>query len=120
MQPKATSGQENAKEIMSMNEETAELALKKIDHEVIEAFGDQQYVEVLIEMDEKVNTSQAAEQGIQMTADTATEYKKKMAARNGVYNELKSTAQRTQAAALDILEKAKDDGEVNHSKAFTL
>ncbi|GAK03084.1 bacillopeptidase F [Geomicrobium sp. JCM 19037] len=98
--------------VTDLQRENAERANEKIDDEVAQAFRNNDHVSVLIEMSDQVDTSAAAQQGLQTVGSDATPHQQRRAMSNSVYNELRSTAIDTQATPLAMLEQAEADGKV--------
>jgi bacillopeptidase F len=105
----------NATSVKEMN---AESAFEKVDVQVQEAFTDDEYVDVFIELTEQSDTSEVAAQAVGQLADSATAYEEKMTRRYAVFDSLKSTAETTQASLISYLEKAKNDREIEAYESF--
>lgn len=101
----------------SMNESSQVSPELKVNSEVKNAFAGQRYVEVLISMNEQVDTAQVARE-TEATVSAKTPYQKKMAQRYAVVDKLQETAEKTQKNVLKLLEEEKNKGNVQEYKSF--
>lgn len=92
---------------------TSNLAIATISKEVFEAFEKEEYVELLIEMEEQVDTSQVALQAKQQLSISSTPREEKLAIRSAVVRALQSTAERTQAPLLQQLNSMEEVKEIH-------
>ncbi|MCM1990482.1 S8 family serine peptidase [Oceanirhabdus seepicola] len=102
----------------SRNSQLKQISKNKIKSEVNKAFEDDEFVEVLIEMNKQVNTKIASEKATKKLSSKATPYQTKIAKRFAVVDALKSTAKMTQKDLLDYLEKQQNIGKVKEFKSF--
>ncbi|WP_078594046.1 S8 family serine peptidase [Evansella clarkii] len=108
----------NASEITTLKESTKSAASSKIDNKVKKEFEKEEYVDVLIELSEQVDTSKVAAEAKQQAGPETTAYNQKMAARYAVVDALRTTAETTQAPLLSTLEQALDQGDVKEYESF--
>ncbi|MDQ0254789.1 bacillopeptidase F [Evansella vedderi] len=113
-----TSSQQDNSTFTTMQDSTKTSAADKVDSKVISQFETEEYVNVIIELAEQVDTTNVAAQAREQLGVNAKSYNQKMAARNAVFDSLKSTAEATQASLLQTLEKAQETGDVKEFRSF--
>ncbi|PYZ97086.1 hypothetical protein CR205_00310 [Alteribacter lacisalsi] len=100
----------------TFKDENLQTAEEKVDSAVMDLFEEEEYVSVLIEMNEQVDTN-AVVQNLDLNTATS-DYQEKQSKRYAVFDALHSTAERTQAPLLNSLEQAQNDGLVQDFESF--
>lgn len=91
---------------------------EKVEHKVKNQLKKNDMVEVMVELNEKINVEKIAKDAKKTLKKSATENEKKSKARNAVVKELKETSQRTQKGLIDYLQKEKDKGSVEDFRSY--
>lgn len=107
----------NNAEFTSMNESVQVNPELKINAEVKNALSQERYVEVLVSMNEQVDTTKVARE-TEAALSAKTPYQKKMASRYAVVDKLQETAERTQENVIKLLEAEKKIGNVQEYESF--
>ncbi|MCD8510592.1 MAG: S8 family serine peptidase [Bacillus sp. (in: Bacteria)] len=113
-----TSSPQGNNNFTTMKDVTKETATLKVDPNVVSQFERNEYVSVIVELAEQVDTTAVATEARQQLGLNTTAYNQKMAARYAVVDSLQTTAETTQASILSILEKAQDAGKVKDFRSF--
>ncbi|MGF7058904.1 S8 family serine peptidase [Brassicibacter mesophilus] len=96
-------------------EELANDSLEKIDPEVIESFSDDSYVDVIVYLEQQVDTEKVA---MTTTKNKLTGYQMQIEARKAVVDVLRDTAEDTQQNLLKYLEQEKLNNTVEDFKPY--
>jgi tetrahydromethanopterin S-methyltransferase subunit B len=104
--------------IIRSQEQAVQSADEKIEAEVQQALEDNEYVEVLIQLADQVDTAQVAAETKQTLTQSVTAYQQKMESRFAVVDALKTTAETSQASVLSYLEQENENGNVKHIRSF--
>ncbi|WP_176371460.1 S8 family serine peptidase [Litchfieldia alkalitelluris] len=91
---------------------------EKVDSNVAKMLEKEEFVTVLIELEEQVDTTKVAAEAKQQLGTQATSYNQKMAARYAVVDSLQEAAANTQAPLISALEKAQEAGDVKSFESF--
>jgi len=102
---------------ISMNESLKVEPALKIKSEVSNALSTGKFVEVLVTMNEQVDTVKVARE-TEAALSAKTPYHKKMAGRYAVVDKLQRTAEKTQEKILKLLETEKRKGNVQEYRSF--
>ncbi|MFD1638121.1 S8 family serine peptidase [Evansella tamaricis] len=101
-----------------MKEVTKKQAEAKVENTIMKDLEKSEYVEVLIELTEQVDTTKVAAEAKQKAGLNATDHHKKMTARYAVVDSLQTAAKTTQEPIIATLEKAKEAGDVKEFQSF--
>ncbi|WP_161524808.1 cell wall-binding repeat-containing protein [Alteribacter lacisalsi] len=103
-------------DIITMKDANEKSAAEKIENSVMTQFETEEFVEVLIEMTEQVDTASVV---ADLEVNTATTpYQEKMSKRYAVFDALYTTAETTQAELLSTLEAGQEAGTVKDINSF--
>lgn len=103
---------------VARNTDLAKEAEAKIDSEVLEAFQNQEVVDVLVMLKDQVDTERVASEAVRNLPSHATAYEKKMESRFAVVDALRDMARETQRPILDHLRAEEAKGTVVEVNPF--
>lgn len=106
------------KTAVSLVGDTVAKSEDKIEQKLKDELKNKDVVEVMVELNEKVNTEKVAKDAEKALKKNSSSKEKKNEVRKAVVNELKNTAKKTQKGVIDYLQKEKDKGSVKEFESY--